>query len=271
MIKIGRNDLCSCKSGKKFKNCCLERKYLEDLEKQNLIYYDENYMVSELMKESKSFYNFYSTERNKIHRELLWFRKTDNLGANMSYGSIPIANNPYAIAGKTSPVSIEYAIDTAHELQHLICCEEGFKIIAFKEGCNRISEKLCKIISDMLNDPIVNSRIVKYGFNLVSYHKRADEIQMRTIGTNSREITLITTLYVKKTLDMRILYPLIKPNDIEFNKWIEKYYSNLVPTSKQILRIVEEIGYDDPQKTEVILNKVIDLLGLSDVLTVKNL
>ena len=279
MKNARRNDQCSCMSGKKYKNCCLKRiTMLNKLEKEGACYYNEDYFFKNLIKKDGLFNNFYIKERDNIKKELMCFKK-NNLGSKMSYGHIndEMDNHIYYIIAESSPLDINFEIHAAHELQHLICCEEGFKAVVFKTGFGKGNNKLCKVISDMINDPIVNSRIMKYGFNLNEYYKMADEIQMGTIGIHPladipyEQLIFITTLYVKKTLDLRNIYRNISDEEVEFNKWISKNYSGVVKAAKQILSLIEQIGYDTPQKTEKIFAKTIDLLGLNEILTVINI
>ncbi|WP_010235138.1 YecA family protein [Clostridium arbusti] len=276
MNKINRNDPCPCMSGKKYKNCCIGKDFLEELEKENLKYYDEEYILSEIKKESQAFNIFYENERQNIKRELLWLKKTINSGANMSYGTLPfIDNNPYCIAVKNAPILLEESFEAAHELQRIICLEESFKIVKFKEDAiGHYSSILCRVINDMIYDSMIDNRLIKYGFNLNDHYEKDDEIQIKTIGVqpieslSPEQVVFITTLYVKKTLDLRNIYPNIKDEEVEFNKWIIKNYSGLVPFSKTILKFVEEVGYDTPAKVETIFNNMINALKLEEVLTI---
>lgn len=274
MKKISPNDLCPCMSGKKYKFCCRDNYLLKDLEEQGYIYYNENYILSKIMVSSTMFRNFYEAERNKIKKEILWLLYP-KLTSLMSYGHCNTEDKPYLIFSKFAPILIDNEIDTAHELQHLICCEKGYKTVTFKEGYDYIDKKLYNVISDMVNDPIVNGEIKKYGYDLLSYYKRADEIQKSTIGIHNisrlpyPEKVFIITLYVKKTLDMRNIYPGISDEEIDFNQWIISNYPQLASASKQILKIADEIGYDTPDKTETIFKKVINLFGLSDELKIE--
>jgi len=276
MKEINKNESCPCKSGKQYKDCCFKKAYLNIFKDEGLEYYDEKFMIKYIMANDKNFKRFFRENRNTIDLELLWF-KSDNLCSSMSYG-VPIIKNygQVAIIGNKNyaPIEIEKSLEVAHELQHIICCQEGYKFVRFKEGCGTETSTYPKAISDMINDPIVNNRIMKYNFNLYDYYKKADNIQMRSIGIYPIEKVLhenlifITTLYVKKTLDLRNIYPDIKDEDVEFNKWIKKYYPEVIPISKQILKLVEVIGYNTPEKTESIFGKVISLLGLDDVLII---
>ncbi|AGK95848.1 YecA family protein [Clostridium pasteurianum] len=276
MNRVSRNDLCPCMSGKKYKNCCLGKDFLEELEKQNLKYYDEEYILSKVKRESQYFNIFYENERQKIKRELLWLKKTIDSGANMSYGTLPfIEGNPYCIAVKNVPILLEESFEAAHELQRIICLEEGFKTVKFKEGVEgNYSSLLCRVINDMIYDPIIDNRLIKYGFNLNDHYKKDDEIQIKTIGIQPIEslspdhVVFITTLYVKKTLELRNIYPNINDEEVEFNKWINKNYNGLVPFSKTILKFVEEVGYDTPEKIETIFDNMINALKLEEVLAI---
>lgn len=71
--EIGRNDKCPCMSGKKYKNCCEKTGIWENFKKQNLLYKDEQYVLSDLIDNDYIFKNLYLRERIKINKPVLFF------------------------------------------------------------------------------------------------------------------------------------------------------------------------------------------------------
>ncbi|AJA46705.1 SEC-C motif domain-containing protein [Clostridium pasteurianum DSM 525 = ATCC 6013] len=276
MSKIGRNDPCPCMSGKKYKSCCMDKNYIEELEKQNLKYYDENYILSKIKRESQCFNIFYENERQKIKRGLFWLKKIINSGANMSYGTLPfVEGEPYCLAVKDVPILLKEDFQAAREIKRIISFEEGFKIVKFKEEAAGNYRKVpVKAINDMIYDPMIDSHLIKYGFDLNKYYKREDEDHKESIviqpieSLRPHQVVFITTLYVKKTLQYRNIYPDISDEEIEFNKWIKENFEGLVPFSKTILKFVEEVGCSTTEKVESIFHNMIKSLKLEEALTV---
>lgn len=276
MSKIGRNDPCSCMSGKKYKNCCMNKVYIEELEKQNLKYYHEEYILSRIKERSQPFRLFYENERQKIKRELFWLKKVIDSGANMSYGTLSfIEGEPYCIAVKSAPILTEEDFEAAREIQRIICFEQGFKIAKFKqEAPGNYRRVPIRSINDMIYDPMVESHLIKYGFDLAEYYKKQDENHKITIIIQPIEelrpdqVVFITSLYVKKTLQYRNIYPNISDEDISFNKWIKENFEGLVPFSKTILKFVEDTGCKTPDQVEIIFNNIIKSLKLDEALTI---
>ena len=66
-MKIGRNELCSCGSGKKYKNCCLKKQNVDDNELIKNILKKENYddLVAQFI------CNLYDYMKEKNGRELV--------------------------------------------------------------------------------------------------------------------------------------------------------------------------------------------------------
>ena len=232
--------------------------------------YDEESALSLLLQNDKHFRRFYMEERKKIIKNIVW-KEIPDLKAEMSFGNLP-QTNEYVIASKILPVPIEYAFSAAHELQHLISCQEGYPTVRFIN--KNINSKINNIISDMINDPIVNKKIVKHGFDLWEYIDRSNEIQMKGIGIkplddqSDHNMVLLVTLFVKKALDWKTAQGIaaIKPN--EYSEWFIKYYPELLPMALKLTEVVNKIGFDTPEQVAKILNQTINLLKYTAIMNV---
>lgn len=272
MSNIGRNDYCSCGSMKKYKKCCMNNKLVEELKLAGITYYDGKLFLKEVMK-NNCFKNFYEDNKDSIQQDLI-LGVHNQLGASMSYGIFPTDNNSFnwmVINDKISPVQEYKAIEVAHELQHIINHLEGYPSVCFKIDYEENDNVPCKNISDMLNDPLVNGRIMKYDFDMKAYFDKADKIQIPAIETYNGHIknTFIITLCVKRYLDYKNLYPDIKKEDIYFIKWCRENYSELVKYSDLIISWIEEIGYETKESAEIILMNAIKLLGYENYMDIK--
>ncbi len=120
--KIGRNDPCPCGSGKKYKQCCLNK-----VEENHPLFgkiVSETFVLSNILKESKEFSTFYQKERANISTPVIW---THDL-------SLPIGINGKASSSSTGekvirlrtvPAALEDAFLVAEELTHIILHIEG--------------------------------------------------------------------------------------------------------------------------------------------------
>lgn len=266
MDKVGRNAPCLCMSGKKYKSCCDKTGFWNLAKENGMTYYDEDFALKELLSTDKRFQKLYSDERDKIRKPVLFFQ-SNHLQSEASFGNI--GEDSYGIITKHPQIPIKDSIHIAHEIEHLVLCSEGHKIVKTNEVIG-----IAKNINDMIYDPILNKRLISYGYNLESYLNLSDDIQIGNIGdntNNSGQLFLTLTLYVKRILDYRNLYPNIKEEEITFNQWVHKNYPQLVPHSKSLLKIVEENGVGNPSETEVTLLKIIDYLELGEQYKVVNL
>jgi hypothetical protein len=268
MAKIGRNDPCPCMSGQKYKNCCGKTGIWEYFNNQGLLYFDERYYLESLLKNEHRFLNLYRMDRNKVNKPILFFKSNINLKARMSYGNI--GNDAYLIISKYNKIPIEESVHAAHELEHLVLHSSGHKVVFYiNESFNQTLRKH-KMLNDMIYNPLANKRLLEFGYDMVSYLKLSDSIQMNLpkIGENP---FLVMTLYVKRILDFRNINPGIDKNQIDYIKWVQKDYPEVVEDSEKILKIIEEIGISTLRETEESLKHIINYLSLDDKLILKNL
>jgi hypothetical protein len=266
-MNVGRNDPCPCMSGKKFEHCCAKTNLLETFYRLGYEYYNERYTLSDILEENSTFKRFYEGERKKISKPTV-FIKGRNIGSAMSFGNIE--GEFYLILSENSIIPKADTIHVAHEIMHLVLCSEGYKVVNNKQDTK--SNSYNHYINDMIHEPVFNKRLLSYGFDIKGYLNLSDERQMKSITNNSRnphDLFLLKTLYVKRTLDYRNLNSNIEPNEIPFNIWISKHYSNLIPECESLLNLVDENGFDTPMKCEIVLNKIVEKFNMQTKLKVE--
>lgn len=179
--------------------------------------------------------------------------------AEMSYGSIE--DLAYTILTPYNKIPLEKSIHAAHELIHVVLCSEGYETINNIDSNSRLH----KMINDMVYDPLVNKRLMLYGYDLESYLKKSDEVQigMPRIGDN---IQLVKTLCVKRILDYRNLNSEITEDDIEFIRWAKRYYPDVIEDSRKILNIIDTTGISNPSEVKEVFKRVISYLGFQNKL-----
>lgn len=257
-------------SGKKYKTCCDKTGLWKFFSEQNLNYFDENFAIAQLVND-ENFMRFYLTERVKISKPV-FVVQSDYLQSKASFGSIE--KDAYVILVSKPQVAIDESIHLAHEVGHLVLCSEGYKLVSFLEESDNSRSRIHKMINDMIYDPIVNSRLLKYGQDLSSYLKLSDNIQIKSIGHSSNsyeDLFLVMTLCVKRFYDFRNIYPNISFDEIEFNIWAKKHYPDLVTKSEHIIDCIEKTGRSTPQEVEEALELILDYLDLKHKLKIESL
>lgn len=264
MSKVGRNDSCPCMSGEKFKKCCQISGIWDNFKAQDLSFVNEQYFFSDLLASDERFNRLYRADRVRINKPVLCFKADFKMTAAASYGNI--GNEAYTILSKHQKLPVSDSIHMAHEIEHLVLHSMGHKGVTHKNREFNTKYRTHKFLNDMLYDPLVNKRLIQYGYDLQKYLNLSDEVQIGLQNISDNEL-LVKTLYVKRTLDYRNLYAGIAEDDIEFVKWVKIAYPQVVSDSKRILEIVEKYEIELPHQSELALNEVIHYLGLESLLT----
>jgi len=233
-------------------------------------FYKEDYALSVILNDYKPFSDFYNIERPKITKDVLWVIPEEEIAAEMLFGVIG-DDECFLIAAKHFPVPVTQAFSAAHELQHLICRQEGYPSLTYFDMENWGRCYINMHISDMINDPIVNARIVDYGFDLDEYINRTISVTKNSVGINNQnpeDLILLEVVYVK----IHLYYEILKNKGIqkknEYNEWFEQNYLGLLPRAEKLLNMIIKTGYDTPDKTVHVLRRAIRIYNLQDVLKI---
>ena len=116
-MKIGRNQLCPCGSGIKFKRCCIDLKP-DDLPLPGPRR-PEPLVVGHLRQESRPFETFYQAERKKITRPLIWIQSS-TLDETIKAKASVFTTGTQWLELRWIPVPSEFAQAVAHEMMHLV-------------------------------------------------------------------------------------------------------------------------------------------------------
>lgn len=266
MSSIGRNELCPCMSGGKYKKCCEVTGIWDAFKKQNYSYVDEKYFFHDLLENDERFKRLYRADRVWINKPLLCFKADFNMQSAASYGSI--GNEAYTIMSNYQKIPVTDSIHMAHEIEHLVLHSLGHKGVTHKNRELNAQYRTHKYLNDMLYDPLLNKKLIQYGYDLQKYLNLSDKVQLGMPNIGDNEL-LVKTLYVKRTLDYRNLDVSIKEDEIEFLNWVKIAYPQVVSDSKKILEIVEKYEIEIPHQSELALNEVIHYLGFESLLTLE--
>jgi hypothetical protein len=268
MSGIGRNMPCPCMSGKKYKVCCMEIQPLLDEFSINKI--DENYLFKDILYDG-TFLKFLKNERVKVKGHIIWGSEEALTSKARCFTVNGETENLYVIKFRKTPIEIKDVFIPAHELQHVLCNEQGFPGIQLNEKFigNVAYETLASVIANSIADPIVNKKILKnYDFDFTSYYMEQLNTQIPMIKQfpanelrNEGKIFLIS-LYVEKMLD----WEHVKTNEgNEFLFTFNNRYPFLINEANNTLDTIKEVGFDTPDKVTYIYNYLIDKYNLRNV------
>jgi len=284
---VGRNDLCPCMSGKKYKHCCSSRENM--IKEIGLPVFSEDYALQMLLQDSDKFINFYKNERPKISTKINW-AFDERLNSRMK--SIGLENPDtkeieYVVIIKQVPIQFAHAFDTAHELQHLILNQEGFPSLCYINNTNNTSinwisgmKDLACRISNSITDPLVNARLVKYDFDLWDNYDRVAKAQMpylqsiKNIFPNEPSQmegrAFIASAFIQAVLDWEAASR-VSPN--ANNNYIKNLRSMFPVTTKEtedILALIKTHGYASPDQASIIFYNIIQKFGLGRLFRLSN-
>jgi hypothetical protein len=256
-------------SGLKYKKCCfLRESILKHIPCQT---YYESYALQDLLLNSSEFKSFYESERPKIRRNIIWAHDPE-LGSNIRATYLPKPKE-HLIAFSTLPITVDDAFDTAHELQHFICLEEGYPSVSNSDIMMQTSSNLAPALSSSLNDPIANKRLLPFGFDLWAKYDKAS-IREKSYFENTAEPQApteklyYTAFYISKALNWDVCC-LSSPRETnEFLEWYDTKYPNFSKEAKESLALVKEIGYETPEEVTAVFTQLIARFELDKSLKV---
>lgn len=204
-MTIDRNSLCSCRSGMKYKKCCM--KHPERNEFGCLIgaeYIDRYTVFTDLAARSNIMTQLLRALPERM-MDLVWVYLNPNLDANMrsvaGYGH-------YAIIIKQFPIHEEDFFDFAHELGHVYMIMQNYPGSEIISG-NPSLMGLGTVLTNTLMDPIVNKFVTQWRLDIQGYMEKSFRIQIPMIEKCSHnhlwEQHYLRCLCIEKILEWRIL------------------------------------------------------------------
>lgn len=270
MTKIGRNDYCPCRSGKKYKNCCINQvdrdKFLKDT--LNAQYIDFNYMIGELMSSSQLLYEYLCDNLRWIRKPIMWLHNPD-LKGNMR--SLQLGDDTYAILLKEIPVNKNDYFDLAHEIGHLVLSESGYPSCSII-GNDSKKGYLASVLNNVILDPIINRQLKQYGFDFRAHIEKSIKIQVPVVKSYQEEEKLhkydrhfLKCLLIQKILDWNLL-----DDDIEnpFEEIYKQKYPTIYNEALEIIQYIKSLEWNTPQIASEILNKIIKDNDMTDTIQI---
>jgi len=235
------------------------------MEQNEFDFYEEKYVLKKVLNHP-IFAKFYKNERGKILTSIEWmFNK--NPTSIMRFGTF---DNNWFISFNEIPINMKNSFDVAHEIQHIICCNEGYPALKANEGFPKYQE-VARYINNMIHDPIVNGKLVTYGFDLTKYLESGYKIYRENIRLNIQnyyQIIFYKTLYIKEKLELENPNNVSEDTKKEFFEWCERTFYKLENLTDDIYLTIKRIGCSSPQKVHEIFEEVLKMLNLSEKIKV---
>jgi len=267
------NQSCTCKSGLKYRECCLPLE--EMIESMAFKVYAERYALNILLKKSKVFKAFYDSERPKIINRIVW-AVDSSLSANMRTAFWP-SDNYNIIILKKVPIDLVDTFDAAHELRHLLLGQEGFPMASITDygSRNGFDTRFATVLLNSVMDPLVNSGLSEYGFDLWSYFDKCSQVQRHFRETHfqpplsDRHKYFEVSFYIQKALDYELANKQSQRPHDDFLEWFGLTFPVITQEATIILNEIRLIGYDTPEKVRLILAKIIKQYNMNDIINLQ--
>ncbi len=274
--KIKRNDPCPCGSNKKYKKCC----YLDDPGKGtiNVRSWREQFVLCKLLdpsNNSNTFRRFYKENRGIIKPSIFWINNSNlEISRQLKNGYLACSHfkedKEYCcIVLRQIPALLEDDYIIAHELGHFILDSEGFPTIGCIDTPNNKIRTLSTCLCSMIQDPIIDRRLISYGFDMYKGHER--EIKQLFKGIKKEpppdeplHRLFWAAIYVDQILNWSIFDSVDKTPLIEFTSWFENKYSDIAKEGQDLLELIQSIGYDTPNKMNDLNEKIITTYNLGE-------
>lgn len=259
MKKIMPNEKCPCRSGKKYKHCCMKRKELIEWINSNIggELIDTKYVFDDLMRNSKVMEKYLTDILPQIQSKIYFVLKPE-LNANMRTGTIEDTDIAFIIV-KRCPIDTKDYFDLAHELGHIKKAEEGFPATR----TNTIQQNyLGTVLTNTIMDPMINKSLVEYEFDFISYLNKGFVLQIPEFRKMPKENELnafqrhfTKCLIIEKEMEWEII-----TEDRLKNKFAEVYkekFPRLFQEAKEFICYAKSVGIDNPEGVRKSLAKLL--------------
>ena len=224
-------------------------------------YYEEQRVVSPLIQKSSPFAKFYEAERGKMPQKIYWIKDTSLPEDNPAITSIDSST----VRLKRIPPDTKDDFIVAHELCTFILSYEGFPTTfptskAKTEGVADVSSYL----HTMLDTPLRDAILVSYGFNAETayYFYLGDSLKVNTPIGDLAMKTKRLFFYVQMILYWQ---DVLKKSEIsEFQQKWSSWYPEIAHDGSILLAKVRQIGYDTPEKMDLLYEDIIKTWGLNE-------
>lgn len=281
-MKTGRNDLCPCGSGKKYKHCCLGKqimpigKYLLPFGIQA-----DKYSIDDIVKpfisSSSAFNNFYNNEKGSIKDDLCWVKSNLEIEQKLGfrkgqmgkfYRAVEKNEIKRFIVLEEIPPSIKNDYLIAHETMHDIILNKGFPGVTprkpnpFSHEVYSKRIQLASVLTSMIHDMLCDSRLKKYGFLFDESYEIKIQGVLRSLDQLdcNRTDNLGKLFYVYQYCLTNLQNSLNVNNETNsLGRYKQQYamkYPEITQKGNVLLELINDIGYDTPSKLTVLYQEI---------------
>ncbi len=267
MGKFGRNELCPCGSGRKYKKCCI------DLNPGDFPLpgprQPEDFAIGGLRQASPQFEAFYQVERSRIaRRPLAWILSRVVPEGVKAVATVTRTGSQW-IQLREMPAPVDAAQVVAHEMMHLVLWSEGFPLVIGP----REAESVTALINTTFHDPLVEERLASYDFDpWIDF----EQVQRRSLVELGSDDPVTTTApaaleelywglkYAGAVLDYRVAVAArSNPEPNELRAALDTLSPTLATCGLRILGLVDSLGFDTPDKMERLLQTLLEQYQLA--------
>ncbi len=254
-MKIERNALCPCRSGRKYKKCCLahpERGEISSI--LNAQYIDRDYIFADLKQRSATMARFLENLPVQLV-ERIWIFNDPQLNSTMRCAA---ANNHFCIIVKELPIDDADFFDFAHEIGHLILTLKNYPTCEIIPGDMKLSV-FGTVLMNTIMDPLVNRLVIQHGFDLDAYMRKITDQQLPTVRSTTHntfyDCHILRCLCIEKMLEWRLL-------DIQFENPLSAIFQELHQAeydfAQSFVDAIDISRLDDPQYVREKLSTLIN-------------
>ena len=256
---------------------------MEEYEEQHdykKIEINESKLLSDLIKNSPEFKNFYENERTNIKKPIIWVKSSD-LSPEEQLQKRHLARAFFFPTGeivaiiRNNPCKLQDSSIIAHELAHFIFKEEGYPQVGHNHHYDddRGIKLLAFTFNNAIQDPLVIKKMLSYGYDLKDEYllecKELNEaLKNPTSPKSELEEIYFAFSYLQSVLENRLLFGNEKT---ECSKNIETIYSKLNSVGrkgKKMLKIVDKHGIESPDSVRKIYEDIINSFSLNDYMII---
>lgn len=247
--KIGRNDPCSCGSGKKYKFCCVGK--AEQAGHHAGIPFQtapEAFALGRLLTAAKPFRAFYDSERPKIVGDIYWTNSVP-MPPGLEVQAIRLPTTKLQVIYlRQIPAAPQGALAVAHELMHLVLDAEGFPFVTSASQ----NQALAALLNSVSQDALIDARLRKYGFPIAKKVEREIRGALASLGHAAPPLDPLGRLmwaltYAGHVLECGAASSGGVDEQLEpFRRWFHSHHPSITADGDAILAVMRRLDFTTP-------------------------
>lgn len=293
MDNIGRNDVCPCGSGIKYKHCCLKSELMPSGsftipsgEKINT--YAEEDVLKYILSSSPEFKDYYEKYRVDL-KNIHWIKSTPIVESNLGFQKGQKAKMT-CLGGKDSldkliileqiPPFLDDTYMIAHEIAHIIILEKGFPgVIPILSSDLSTDERVARIrvaaaMTNVIHDILCDSFLLDIGFSLGNLYQNTVEgtienwRSIKEPSDNSYDAYDLAFKYALTNLQGTV----IEDGKVfleKYNTFFEDKFPRIAEEGRFILDMIGICGYDTPMELVFLYQELLNSMELNHIFRIK--